>query len=95
MKYLPVFLLALLLLIGPDLLAQCPMCRATAETNLANGGTEGRGLNNGILYLLGMPYVLIGTVAFFWWRNRRKGADDTETHLGGDAGARVVERELV
>lgn len=62
---------------GADLLAQCPMCRATAESNLANGGTEGRGLNNGILYLLLMPYVLIGTVAFLWWRNR-KNLDDED-----------------
>lgn len=61
---------------GEDLLAQCPMCRATAESNLANGGTEGRGLNNGILYLLGMPYLLIGTIAYLWWRNRKQGLDE-------------------
>lgn len=61
---------------GEELLAQCPMCRATAETNLANGGTEGQGLNNGILYMLGMPYVLIGTIAYLWWRNRRKAEDE-------------------
>lgn len=60
---------------GGELLAQCPMCRATAETNLANGGTEGRGLNNGILYMLGMPYLLIGTIAFLWWKNRKKEED--------------------
>ena len=95
MKFLPALLLAVLLLMGPDLLAQCPMCRATAETNLANGGTEGRGLNNGILYLLGMPYVLIGTVAFFWWRNRRKEVDEPAAYSGGDAGGQVVEQELV
>jgi len=57
---------------GEELLAQCPMCRATAESNLANGGTEGRGLNSGILYMLGMPYLLIGTIAFLWWKNRKK-----------------------
>lgn len=67
----------LLLMAGGDLLAQCPMCRATAETNLANGGTEGQGLNNGIMYMLGMPYLLIGTVAFLWWRNR-KNVDEGE-----------------
>lgn len=67
---------ALLLIGGGDLLAQCPMCRATAETNLANGGTEGAGLNNGIMYMLGMPYLLIGTIAFLWWRNRKQGMDD-------------------
>ncbi len=64
-----------LLLAGGDLLAQCPMCRATAESNLANGGTEGQGLNQGILYLLGMPYVLVGAVAFIWWRNRKREHD--------------------
>lgn len=66
------FALVLLLGAGEELLAQCPMCRATAESNLANGGTEGKGLNNGILYLLGMPYLLIGTIAYLWWKNRKK-----------------------
>lgn len=67
-----VLVLALTLVSSPELLAQCPMCRATAETNLANGGTEGAGLNQGILYLLGMPYVLVGAIAFIWWRNRKQ-----------------------
>ncbi len=74
-KYLLPCLILVLLLAGGDLLAQCPMCRATAESNLANGGTEGQGLNQGILYLLGMPYVLVGTIAFIWWRNRKKEED--------------------
>lgn len=69
-------LLLTLLFISPELMAQCPMCRATAETNLANGGTEGQGLNKGIMYMLGMPYIVIGTIAFFWWRNRRKEVDE-------------------
>ena len=66
---------------GEELFAQCPMCRATAESNLANGGTEGEGLNNGIMYMLGMPYLLIGTIAFLWWRNRRRVEEEelTET----------------
>ena len=78
-NYLFLALLTLVLIViggDGDLLAQCPMCRATAETNLANGGTEGRGLNNGILYMLGMPYVLIGTIAFLWWKNRRTDEDE-------------------
>ncbi|NJB85065.1 hypothetical protein GGR26_000810 [Lewinella marina] len=71
-KLLPLCLVFVLLLIGGDLLAQCPMCRATAESNLANGGTEGQGLNQGILYLLGMPYVLVGAIAFIWWKYRKR-----------------------
>ncbi|MFK8102713.1 MAG: hypothetical protein AB8G15_09315 [Saprospiraceae bacterium] len=52
--------------------AQCPMCRMSAESNLKDGGTVGRGLNKGILYMFATPYLLIGGFAYFWWRNRRK-----------------------
>ena len=52
--------------------AQCPMCRMSAESNLKHGGTAGKGLNKGILYMLATPYLLIGGLAYFWWRNRRK-----------------------
>ena len=73
MKKLTLLLLILALMVaGGEAFAQCPMCRATAESNLANGGTEGQGLNQGILYLLGMPYVLVGIIGFVWWRNRKQ-----------------------
>ena len=56
-----------------DAEAQCAMCRATVETNYNNGaGEASTRLNTGILYLLSMPYLLIGTVAFLWYRNRQK-----------------------
>lgn len=51
-----------------DLLAQCPMCKMAASSNLANGGSEGRGLNTGILYMLAIPYILIFTIGIIWWR---------------------------
>lgn len=63
--------------------AQCPMCRATAESNLANGGSEGRGLNNGILYMLAVPYVMVGVIGFIWWRNRRR-EEAAATHGEGE-----------
>jgi hypothetical protein len=56
--------------------AQCPMCRMSAESNLANGGSEGRGLNTGILYMLATPYLLVGTLGYIWWRNRRKSKEE-------------------
>lgn len=56
--------------------AQCPMCRMSAESNLENGGTEGRGLNAGILYMLATPYLLVGALGYIWWRNRRKSYDE-------------------
>jgi len=51
--------------------AQCPMCKMTAESNLKNGGTAGKGLNTGILYMLLTPYFLIGVVGYVWYSNRR------------------------
>jgi hypothetical protein len=60
--------------------AQCPMCKMSAESNLKNGGTAGRGLNAGILYMLALPYTLVGTIGFIWWRHNRrnKGEDEVE-----------------
>jgi hypothetical protein len=66
-------IIGLLFCTGPamnTLSAQCPMCRMSAETNLQNGGTAGRGLNRGILYLFAMPYLLVGTIGFVWWKNQ-------------------------
>ncbi len=69
-------LVCFLLFVGIDLDAQCPMCRLSAETNLAHGGTEGKGLNKGILYMFCAPYLLVGTLGFIWWRNKYKDADE-------------------
>jgi hypothetical protein len=67
------FLGFVLLLCAPaEVVAQCPMCRMSAESNLANGGTDGKGLNAGILYMLAMPYLLVGAIGFWWWKNRRR-----------------------
>jgi hypothetical protein len=42
------------------------------ESNLENGGTAGKGLNKGILYLLATPYFLIGGIGVLWYYNRKK-----------------------
>jgi len=65
----------LLVVCFPYLDAQCPMCKMAVESNLKGGGNAGRGLNAGILYMLATPYLLVGGLAFVWWRNRRKNAD--------------------
>lgn len=59
-----------------DMDAQCPMCKLGAETNLKGGGTAGAGLNNGILYMLSMPYLLVATLGIIWYKNRRKEGED-------------------
>jgi hypothetical protein len=71
-------LLAAVLWVATPADAQCPMCRMSAESNLENGGSEGKGLNTGILYMLATPYLLIGTLGFIWWRNRKKEEDNPD-----------------
>jgi hypothetical protein len=55
--------------------AQCPMCRMTLESNLKSGGQAGSGMNSGIFYLLFTPYIMVGTVGYLWWKNRKKRLD--------------------
>ncbi len=63
-----VFAVALILLDG-DNFAQCPMCKAGVESNAEEGATHlPAALNTGIMYLFVLPYLLIGGVAFFWYR---------------------------
>ena len=57
--------------------SQCAMCRATVESNVGTGSKEpesdvGAGLNTGILYLMLIPYLLVGTIGFLWYRGSRK-----------------------
>jgi len=65
-----ILLFVLAISIPMESIAQCPMCRMAAESNLENGGTAGKGLNTGILYMLAMPYLLVATIGFIWYKNR-------------------------
>jgi hypothetical protein len=51
------------------------MCRATLENNVSTGEIGiAAGINTGILYLFAAPYLVIGTIAFLWYRNSKKNA---------------------
>lgn len=77
-----VVLTLMLVFAGTDAYSQCAMCRATVESNVGTGkghnhepeSEVGSGLNTGILYLMVIPYLLIGTVGFLWYKNSRKKA---------------------
>lgn len=59
-----IVLISILALFVIDSQAQCSMCRAVVENNADN---LGKGLNNGILYLMGFPYiimVIVGVILF-------------------------------
>jgi len=73
---LSVFIILMFSFIDAELISQCPMCKMSAESNLKNGGSAGAGLNKGILYILMMPYILVSSLAFLWWKNRRRLSDE-------------------
>jgi hypothetical protein len=51
--------------------AQCAMCKAVVEANLKEGGSAGAGLNEGILYLMAMPYIAIILFSIFYLLQKR------------------------
>lgn len=50
--------------------AQCAMCRASLESS--GNQTQAEAVNDGIVYLMIIPYVLIGLVGVFIYRMYRK-----------------------
>jgi hypothetical protein len=54
-----------------NLHAQCAMCRATVESNIDGEKTVGKGLNNGILYLMTVPYLVLAGFGYMIYKNRK------------------------
>ncbi len=50
--------------------AQCAMCRAVLESEESQSAAEG--INDGILFLMAVPYILVGTIGFFIYRKYNK-----------------------
>ncbi|WP_242457659.1 hypothetical protein [Pedobacter sp. BS3] len=48
------------------------MCTLNAENSVQNGNTDGKGLNDGILFLLAAPYVAVAVVGFVWYKKYRR-----------------------
>jgi len=55
-----IFILLVLLLICTSVEAQCAMCRAVLESE--EGQNTAKGINDGIIYLMAIPYILIGGI---------------------------------
>lgn len=70
-KILGVALFALILFASPELQAQCAMCKAVAETSHNGGSSVADGLNYGIVYLMTIPYLLMGVVGFVVYRHQK------------------------
>ncbi|UOB18972.1 hypothetical protein [Abyssalbus ytuae] len=66
MKKFIVIILLLLFIMPFSLNAQCAMCRAVLESG--EGQEVARGINNGIIYLMAVPYILVGILGYFIYK---------------------------
>lgn len=48
---------------------QCAMCKAVVESGDVS---QAEGLNNGILYLMAFPYLLVGTLLYLLYKYKKK-----------------------
>lgn len=66
-----IFVLMLLFLVFPEFAeAQCAMCRAVLESEGSQAAAKG--INDGILYLMVFPYLLIGGIGYFIYRSFKR-----------------------
>ncbi|QLG44536.1 hypothetical protein [Costertonia aggregata] len=63
------FVVLLVLLFSQSVEAQCAMCRAVLESE--EGGKTAEGINNGIVYLMAIPYILVAGLFYFIYRKMR------------------------
>ena len=52
--------------------AQCAMCKAIAESDPQGKESLYEGLNSGILYLMGIPYILLSIAFIYIYLNRNR-----------------------
>ncbi len=63
------FLLLGQLLTSAPAQAQCVMCKSQVEAARAEKDDyDVAGLNKGIVYMMIVPYILMGAVGYFWYR---------------------------
>jgi hypothetical protein len=59
----------LVLFLPETIEAQCAMCRAVLESEGSERTAEG--INNGIVYLMEIPYLLVASLFYFIYRKMR------------------------
>ncbi|UUC46700.1 hypothetical protein [Flavobacterium cerinum] len=69
-KVLTALLFAVTLLFSFTTNAQCAMCRAALESE--EGGVKAEAVNDGIVYLMVIPYVLVGALGYAIYRLKTK-----------------------
>jgi hypothetical protein len=62
-KYALIFSILLLLILLPEITeAQCAMCKASVESSQGQKNSVAGGINQGILYLMAVPYLLLAFI---------------------------------
>lgn len=56
--------------------SQCAMCRAALESE--EGGVKAEGINNGIVYLMVIPYILVAAAGFAIYKIKYSKKDEKE-----------------
>jgi len=65
------YILSFFVIISPEIFsAQCSMCRAVLESE--KGMSTAKGINDGILYLMSIPYILVFIVGYMVYRTYKK-----------------------
>ena len=74
-KIVGILLLILAIAIPELLSAQCAMCKAVVES-----GDQKlvEGVNNGILYMMGVPYLLMMVIGFAWYKRYSNSQENKE-----------------
>jgi hypothetical protein len=63
------FVFLVMMLVSVAIFAQCSMCTKTASQL---GEKPAQGLNSGILYLMFTPFLIVGYIAYRWWKGNKE-----------------------
>ena len=71
MRYFFNILLAILfvLVFATTADAQCAVC---TKTSSQLGEKPAQGMNTAILYLMAMPFAIVGFIGYRWWKSNKK-----------------------
>jgi len=64
------YILFFLLFLIDIAFGQCAMCRAVLESE--EGQTSAKGINDGIMYLMAIPYLVVASLAFLLYKKFKK-----------------------
>lgn len=62
-------LLLFVLVISTAMQAQCAVC---TKTSMQLGEKPAQGMNSAILYLMLMPFAIVGFIGYRWWKGNKK-----------------------